>query len=47
MTYKEILKLPEGVHVVTVNNERCMGVRLHEGFTLTTVLPGAKSLVQR
>ena len=42
MTYKEILKLPEGAHVVTVNAERCMVVRLREGYTLTTVLPGAR-----
>lgn len=49
MTYKEILKLPEGAHVVTVNTERCMVVRLREGYTLTTVLSGAKahSAIQR
>lgn len=47
MTYKEILKLPEGAHVVDVNTERCMVVRLREGYTLTTVLPGAKMLIQR
>lgn len=32
MTYKEILKLPEGAHVVDVNTERCMVVRLREGL---------------
>ena len=32
---------------MTVNTERCMVVRLREGFTLTTVLPGAKMLIQR
>lgn len=47
MTCKEILKLPEGAHVVTVNTERCMVVRLREGYTLTTVLLGAKMLIQR
>ena len=47
MTYKEILKLPEGAHVVAVNTERCMVVRLREGYTLTTVLPRAKMLIQR
>ena len=47
MTYKEILKLPEGAHVVAVNTERCMVVRLREGYTLTIVLPGAKMLIQR
>ena len=47
MTYKEILKLPEGAHVVAVNTERCMVVRLLEGYTLTTVLPRAKMLIQR
>ena len=33
--------------VVTVNTERCMVVRLREGYTLTTVLPSAKMLIQR
>ena len=47
MTYKEILKLPEGAHVADVNTERCMVIRLREGYTLTTVLPGAKMLIQR
>ena len=47
MTRKDILKLSEGTHVVTVNTERCMVVRLREGYTLTTVLPGAKMLIQR
>lgn len=47
MTYKEILKLPEGAHVVAVNTERCMVVRLREGYTLTIVVPGAKMLIQR
>ena len=47
MNYKEILKLPEGAHVVAVNTERCMVVRLREGYTLTIVLPGAKMLIQR
>lgn len=46
MTFKDILKLSEGAHVVTVNTERCMVVRLREGFTLTTVLPGRKMLIQ-
>lgn len=46
MTYKEILKMPEGAHVVTVNAERCM-VRLRDGYTLTTILPGAQMLIQR
>ena len=30
MTYKEILKLREGAHVVSVNTETCMAVRLRE-----------------
>ena len=46
MTYKDILKLDEGAHVVTVNSERCMVVRLREGFTLTIVLPGKQMLIQ-
>lgn len=47
MTYKEILRLPEGAHVVSVNTERCMVVRLREGYTLTTILPGQRMLIQR
>lgn len=30
MTYKEILKLPEGAHLTTVNTEKCMVIRLRE-----------------
>ena len=47
MTFKDILKLDEGAHFVTVNTERCMVVRLREGFTLTTLIPGRKMLIQR
>lgn len=47
MTYKDILKLPEGAHVVTVNTEHCMAVRLRDGYTLTTILPETKMLIQR
>lgn len=47
MNYKQILELPEGPHVVTVNTERCMVIRLQDGFTLTTPLPGRKMLIQR
>ena len=47
MTYKEILKLGEGAHVVTVNTERCMIVRRRDGYTLTTLLPEKKMLIQR
>ena len=47
MTYKEILKLPEGTHVVTVNTERCMVIRLRDGFTLTIFLPDKLMLIQR
>ena len=47
MTYKEILKLPEGAHLTTVNTEKCMVIRLREGYTLTTALPGEKLLIQR
>jgi len=46
MSYKEILKLSQGAHVVTVNTERCMVVRLHDGFTLTTMIPGSQMLIQ-
>ena len=45
MTYKEILKLPEGAHLTTVNTEKCMVIRLREGYTLTTALPGEKLLI--
>ena len=47
MTYKDILKLPEGTHVVTINTERCMVIRMKEGFTLTTFLPNKNMLIQR
>ena len=47
MTYKEVLKLGEGAHVVTVNTERCMIVRLRDGYTLTTLLPEKKMMIQR
>lgn len=47
MTYTEILKLGEGAHVVTVNTERCMIVRLRDGYTLTMILPEKKMLIQR
>ena len=47
MTYKEILKLPEGAHVVAVNTERCMIVRLRDVYTLTTLLPEKKMMIQR
>ena len=46
MNYNEILKLPEGIHIVTVNTERCMVVRLQEGYTLTTMLPDRMMLIQ-
>ena len=46
MNYNEILKLPEGVHIVTVNTERCMVVRLQEGYPLTTMLPDRMMLIQ-
>ena len=47
MTYKDILRLSEGAHVVTVNTERCMVVRLRDGYTLTSFLPGKIMLIQR
>ena len=47
MTYKEILKLPEGAHLVTVNSETCLVIRLREGFYLTTARHGVKLLIQR
>ena len=46
MNYNEILKLPEGIHIVTVNTERCMVVRLQEGYTLTIMLPDRMMLIQ-
>lgn len=47
MTYKDILRLSEGVHVVTVNTERCMVIRLRDGYTLTSFLPERLMLIQR
>ena len=32
---------------MTVNTERCMIVRLRDGYTLTTLLPEKKMLIQR
>ena len=47
MTYKDILSLSEGTHVVTVNTERCMVIRLSDGYTLTRFLPDKTILIQR
>ena len=47
MTCKEILKLPEGTHVVTIDEVRCMAIRMQDGFTLTRFLPEKKMLIQR
>ena len=46
MTCKDILKLSEGTHVVTVNTERCMVIRLGDGYTLTRFLPDRTMLIQ-
>jgi len=46
MTCKDILKLCEGTHVVTVNTERCMVIRLRDGYTLTRFLPDRTMLIQ-
>ena len=47
MNYKDILRLSEGAHAVTVNTERCLVVRMRDGFTVTTRLPDRKLLIQR
>ena len=47
MTYKDILKLSEGTHVVTVNTERCMVIRMSDGYTLTRFLPDRTMFIQR
>lgn len=46
MTYKDILKLSEGTHVVMVNTERCMVIRMGDGYTLTRFLPDRTILIQ-
>ena len=46
MTYKDLLKLSEGTHVVTVNTERCMVIRRRDGYTLTRFLPDRTMLIQ-
>ena len=46
MTCKDILKLSEGTHVVMVNTERCMVIRMRDGFTLTRFLPDRTMLIQ-
>ena len=47
MTYKDILNLSEGAHVVTLNTVCCLVVRLRDGYTLATRLPERKLLIQR
>ena len=47
MTNKDILNLSEGAHVVTINTERCLVVRLRDGHILATQLPERKLLIQR
>lgn len=46
LTYEAILKLPEGAHIVCVNAEKCMVIRLRQGYTLTTVTPDKRLRVQ-
>ena len=46
LTYTAVLKLPEGAHVVRVNAEKCMVIRLRQGYTLTTVTPDKRLRVQ-
>ena len=47
MSITEILNLPDGVHVVTIDSERCMVIRSAEGFTLTRFLPNQMMHIQR
>ena len=46
LTYDAILKLPEGAHVVRVNAEKCMAIRLRQGYTLTALTPDNRLRVQ-
>ena len=46
LTYDAILKLPEGAHVVRVNAEKCMVIRLRQGYTLIAVTPDKRLRVQ-
>ena len=46
LTYDAILKLPEGAHVVRVNAEKCMVIRLRQGYTLTALTPDNRLRVQ-
>lgn len=47
MQVEDILKLREGAYVQTIDGRKSMAVRLREGFTLTTVVPQHKLLIQR
>ena len=46
LTYDAILKLPEGAHVVRVNAEKCMAIRLQQGYTLTALTSDNRLRVQ-
>lgn len=46
LTYDSILKLPEGAHVVRVNAEKCMVIRLRQGYTLTALTSDNRLRVQ-
>lgn len=46
LTYDKVLRLPEGTHVARVNAEKCMIVRLRQGYTLTTLTGDGRLRVQ-
>ena len=46
LTYTAVLKLPEGAQIVRVNTEKCMVIRLRQGYTLLAPAPDQRLRVQ-
>ena len=46
LTYDAVLKLPEGAHIAHVNSEKCMVIRLRQGYTLIAVTTDKRLRVQ-
>ena len=46
LTFTAVLKLPEGAHIVRVNTEKCMVIRMRQGYTLLAPTPDKRLRVQ-
>lgn len=46
LTFTAVLKLPEGAQIVRVNTEKCMVIRLRQGYTLLAPAPDQRLRVQ-